>query len=79
MDINEYPRCLKCQAWNRFAIENGFAGGICEECFNKSYVNVRTEWGGTMRCFNSDGEVINCADDLNRKEREKIEMGIEPT
>jgi len=29
------------------------------------------EWGGSLRCFNSEGEIINCADDLNRREREK--------
>lgn len=29
------------------------------------------EWGGSLRGFNSKGEIINCAEDLNKREREK--------
>jgi hypothetical protein len=35
---------------------------------------TRSEWGGTAKCFNSEGKIINCADDLNRREREKDAM-----
>ncbi len=32
--------CLKCKMWNLASIKNGYYGGMCEECFNKSFVNV---------------------------------------
>ncbi len=33
--------CPKCKLWNQAAIENGYASGMCEECFNKNCVPFR--------------------------------------
>lgn len=33
-------KCLKCEAWNRAAIESGYASGMCEECFKRDCVAV---------------------------------------
>lgn len=32
--------CEKCNLFMAAAIENGFNVGICEECFNKSFVHL---------------------------------------
>lgn len=32
--------CSKCELWRKIALENGYAHGICEECFNKTCVSV---------------------------------------
>jgi hypothetical protein len=33
--------CLSCGLWDQAAIENGYAFGMCEECFNKLYVSIK--------------------------------------
>lgn len=79
MDII-YPLCRKCGASHGIGIEEMATGKIdpidlCYDClwegFPHHLKNVRSEWGGTACCFNSQGEIINCAEDLNRREREK--------
>ncbi len=32
---------------------------------------LRFEWGGSLRGFSSDGRIVNCADELNRMEKER--------
>lgn len=29
------------------------------------------EWGGTLKCWTADGKIVNCANELNRIEKEK--------
>ena len=65
--------CEKCKLWDRDAKESGYSSGMCEECFNKSFVNVSCEWGGTARCVTSDGRNVNMAEELNSLERDKKE------
>jgi hypothetical protein len=40
--INKYPTnpCEKCKLWQMAAKENGYYSGMCEDCFNKYYVQV---------------------------------------
>jgi len=68
-------QCLKCKAWDMAAKENGYWGGMCEDCFRKDNAPLRSEWGGIARCITSDGRNINMADELNRLEREKFQEG----
>ena len=32
--------CFNCRLWNEAAKSMGFANGMCEECFNESFVLV---------------------------------------
>jgi hypothetical protein len=36
-----YFECPECIAWDLSAKNNGYSFGMCEECFNKSSVNIR--------------------------------------
>jgi hypothetical protein len=38
----------------------------------KEETQIITEWGGVLRCFNSKGDIINIADELNRMEKIKM-------
>jgi hypothetical protein len=40
-EMLERIACEKCKMWNLAANENGYARGMCEDCFNKSYVCMR--------------------------------------
>ena len=38
--MSDKGNCVKCYIWNKAAIEAGYASGMCEDCFNESYVSV---------------------------------------
>ncbi len=63
--------CEKCKLWDKGAKLNGYSSGMCADCFDKNYVNVNCEWGGSVNCMKSNGEIVNVADELNRLEKEK--------
>jgi len=46
-------------------------GCTCSDCrsdMKETEVITHAEWGGTMRCFTSDGRSVNVAEELNRLE-----------
>lgn len=36
--------CLKCDLWNKAAIEAGYASGMCEDCYAKFFVSVNLSY-----------------------------------
>ncbi len=42
--------CQKCRMWELSAMQNGYSHGMCEECFNKSFVSVNTNQKLNSEC-----------------------------
>lgn len=50
--------CTKCEMFNKAAIENGYAVGVCEECFNKAFVLLNLAYNPYDGTCNDKGPKI---------------------
>lgn len=44
---------------------------VSKEDALQQFPNAHVEWGGTLRCFTSDGRIVNMAEELNRLEDDR--------